>query len=51
MWRGSRRGCRQRGAGILEREIGIRQGQGYWTVAWILDSDMYVDRGRYIDKI
>ena len=25
MWSGSRQGCRQRGAGILSGEIGIRQ--------------------------
>ena len=29
MWRGSRQGCRGRGAGILDGEIDIRQGQGY----------------------
>ena len=23
MWRGNRQGCRQRGAGILDRDIGI----------------------------
>ena len=28
MWRGRRQGCRQRGGGVIEGEIGNREGDG-----------------------